>query len=62
MKIETWMFTRKPEWLKDFKPNAKVSQAEAIDGFFANARPMRHIPGPTKPMDYSKDKQKAMSI
>lgn len=62
LKLKTWRFTRKPEWPKDFKPKATVSQAEATEGFFAVAKPMRQSPGPTKPMDCSENAELALPI
>lgn len=52
----TWRFTRKPEWLKDFSPTAKVSHADAIDALLAEVRPIRAIPGPMKPIDWHREK------
>jgi len=43
-----WRFTRKPEWLKDFSPTEKASQAEARDGLLAVVKPIRAIPAPKK--------------
>jgi hypothetical protein len=43
--------TRKPEWPKDFKLTATVSQAEATIGLLAALRPISATPGPTKPID-----------
>lgn len=49
--MPTCRFTRKPEWLNDLSPTARVSQADAINGLFAAVRPIRAIPGPTNPID-----------
>lgn len=51
LSTQTWRFTRKPEWLKDFSPTAKVSQEDAINGLLAAVKPIRAIPGPIKPTD-----------
>lgn len=47
----TWKFTKKPAWLKEFKPTATVSQKEAIEGFLVAFKPRRDNPGPKKPID-----------
>jgi hypothetical protein len=49
--VSTCRFTKKPEWPKDFKPTAIVSQAEAMIGLFAAFRQSKAIPGPRKPID-----------
>lgn len=48
----TWKFTRKPQWLNDLSPTAKVSQADAMNGLFATVKTIRAKPGPTNPTDW----------